>query len=960
MTEQQHPGATFLASMFGPSTVHPVFVCSLLNNEARGTEAVNERFVTTRNTDDIAGFARKWDRAGRGLFFCVSTLRPNARRRSKATLSELTGLHLDLDFKDVDASPDEVRRIVGHLMCLPSAVNASGHGLHLFWLFKEALEATPENVAETERLLDLLAQHLGGDPAAAEVSRLLRLPGTHNTKGGDQLEVTTEILRPLRYELIDLREWLELVPQPLIRRRPAVAGNGRDPNPWLEVARRQGYKPPVDVEQRLAAMQFQGAGDAAIHPTQLAVSASLLTHGSTLDEVVELLLAATRAAAGAAAGAAGERWNWQREERAIRDMCETWLEKHPDIGERGKLIEEPPPSELGADEWVLLRNLRALACSMRAQHSQEPEPELDLSEETKAAIRRIWSRLSYDDRKTLQTRKDFKGWAQEQEEPSEPAASTANEQSHLDPQPQEPEPAPGPQPQPTQPTTSSPTKARKHKRKVGSYTLAILVADGVIGSVRRDGHDLLLTAGELYVYGEGIWRAADAVWEQRLRVLAQEGAETLAFGGDTKLLLTAAWKRLKEHPGLYHPHVDWDASGKVALANGVLDLRTREFADQSPRYFLRRKLGVAYDPAAKAPQFAAFMARLFAERDPKARAALVELLQEFTGGTLCVPLLHREQRRALFLVGPSRTGKTELARLLARLVGSPVASPSVGQISERFGLACFFDATAWIRDDAVNEGDRLDPQRFKTIVTGEPIDIERKNRAAVRVALAIPVVLTANSLPASRDASDAVFNRSLVVDLTHVLDEQAAINVRRHLRVPHGVWLADFLFDREGPGIFNWALEGLDRLLKRGAFAIPETVEDAIQRFKDESNSVTEFARTMLEPASDTKVNRADLICAFHGWLKEEVGDEAKMHGARWLMPKLRSACPSAILRKMKGTRYLCGVKLTEEGLEYWYQQASAAGQSGRGSKGASALKKDVNQAWSPKKEEETSSELPF
>ena len=58
MSEQPHTGATFLASMFGPSTGDPVFVCSLLNNEAKGTETINERFVTTRNTDDIAGFAR--------------------------------------------------------------------------------------------------------------------------------------------------------------------------------------------------------------------------------------------------------------------------------------------------------------------------------------------------------------------------------------------------------------------------------------------------------------------------------------------------------------------------------------------------------------------------------------------------------------------------------------------------------------------------------------------------------------------------------------------------------------------------------------------------------------------------------------------------------------------------------------------------------------------------------------
>jgi hypothetical protein len=59
----------------------------------------------------------------------------------------------------------------------------------------------------------------------------------------------------------------------------------------------------------------------------------------------------------------------------------------------------------------------------------------------------------------------------------------------------------------------------------------------------------------------------------------------------------------------------------------------------------------------------------------------------------------------------------------------------------------------------------------------------------------------------------------------------------------------------------------------------------------------------------------------------------------------------------MKGTRYLCGVRLTDEALKHWYAQASAASQSGRGSKGASSLSKDVNQAWSPLTEREDADE---
>jgi hypothetical protein len=255
----EHPGAAFLAEMFGSSTDDPVFVCSLLNAEARDSEPVNERFVTTRQADDISGFASKWDRAGRGLYFCAATVKPTARRRSKETLSELNCLHADIDFKDTIEPPEEIRRIVGQLMLPPSKMNSTGHGLHLYWLFKEGIDATSANIADVERLLRLLCTHVGGDPAAAEVARLLRLPGSHNSKNGEWVEVTTEIDRNLRYTLDDLADWLEFV-SPVIHRR-ALKCNGVDTNPWLEVAARIGFKPPVDVEQRLTAMQFHGPGD---------------------------------------------------------------------------------------------------------------------------------------------------------------------------------------------------------------------------------------------------------------------------------------------------------------------------------------------------------------------------------------------------------------------------------------------------------------------------------------------------------------------------------------------------------------------------------------------------------------------------------------------------------------------------------------------------------------------------
>jgi AAA domain len=142
-------------------------------------------------------------------------------------------------------------------------------------------------------------------------------------------EVKTLVNSPARYELDDLEDWLaETSPVILRRSRPAIVSS--DTNPFLEFAKAQGFKPSIDVEKRLAGMSYMAGGDASVHGTQLSVSASLMRSGMIVDDAVALILEATK---GAAAGY-GERWNWKREERAIRKMCADWLVKHPAAPER--------------------------------------------------------------------------------------------------------------------------------------------------------------------------------------------------------------------------------------------------------------------------------------------------------------------------------------------------------------------------------------------------------------------------------------------------------------------------------------------------------------------------------------------------------------------------------------------------------------------------------------------------
>jgi hypothetical protein len=328
--------ADFIKAVFGQVTENPVWIQSLGNP---GSDE-SSRHIATRDMADIADFVTKLDHAGRGMYFCVSTI--DGARRVKENAAEMIGLHADIDFKDIDDSAADVDRKLAQARCRHSLVNATGNGRHAYWLFKETLIGAADNQARVETALKLLCDLFGADQAVTQCVALMRLPGTHNTKFGKSFEVITITDSGIRYDLDDLEEWLaEASPVILRKNRPAEVF---DNNHFLAAAKVNGFKPSIDVAKRLSGMSYMGGGDAAIHSTQLSVSASLLTGGMYTDDAVALILEATKGAA----GAYGERWNWKREEKAIRKMCADWLKKHPVTP--GRQAEAKAKAEAVADQ----------------------------------------------------------------------------------------------------------------------------------------------------------------------------------------------------------------------------------------------------------------------------------------------------------------------------------------------------------------------------------------------------------------------------------------------------------------------------------------------------------------------------------------------------------------------------------------------------------------------------------
>lgn len=90
----------------------------------------------------------------------------------------LTAFYADADDKTTDSNLERVRKLN------PSIIVRSGGGYHGYMILDTPLLVTDENRDDIKRTLKGIAKAVGSDPHVAELARVLRLPGTVNTKPG--------------------------------------------------------------------------------------------------------------------------------------------------------------------------------------------------------------------------------------------------------------------------------------------------------------------------------------------------------------------------------------------------------------------------------------------------------------------------------------------------------------------------------------------------------------------------------------------------------------------------------------------------------------------------------------------------------------------------------------------------------------------------------------------------------
>lgn len=301
----------------------------------------------------------------------------------------------------------------------------------------------------------------------------------------------------------------------------------------------------------------------------------------------------------------------------------------------------------------------------------------------------------------------------------------------------------------------------------------------------------------------------------------------------------------------------WPADETLSTASGLIhppsmpcDRRRRvEVQLLTPDFFSPNTLLYEFNARAKCPKWEKFLGNLWPGDQQS-----IDALQEWFGYCL---LPDTQQHKILMVVGPPRSGKGTIARVLRNVVGREnTAAPTLSGLSSNFGLSPLLGKTVGTISDA-RLGNRSDiaqiVERLLSISGEDALTIDRKHKEPVTVQLTIRFVILTNELPRFQDVSGALAHRFVILQLiTSWLGKE-------------DTKLTDKLLT-ELPGILNWSIRGLQRLRERGHFIQPEAGCELAHQLQDLASPVGSFVRDWCATDPGDCVACDDLYVAYKQW----------------------------------------------------------------------------------------------
>lgn len=263
----------------------------------------------------------------------------------------------------------------------------------------------------------------------------------------------------------------------------------------------------------------------------------------------------------------------------------------------------------------------------------------------------------------------------------------------------------------------------------------------------------------------------------------------------------------------------------IAFKNGIYNIATDQLEDFNPGIVITNKIDYEYDPTAYSEITDRTLDKL-ACNDETVRA----LLEEAIG--YCF-YRRNELRKCFILTGDKQNGKSTYLAMVEALLGRKnIASLDLKELGDRFKTAELVNKLANIGDDI---GDEFiaNPAIFKKLVSGNPVNVERKGTNPFDFGNFAKFLFSANNIPRIKDKSGAVMSRLIIIpfDARFTVDD------------PDFDPYIKYKLIQEEPMqyLINVGIAGLKRVLANRRFTTSQRVQKELEEYEENNNPILLF-----------------------------------------------------------------------------------------------------------------------
>lgn len=291
----------------------------------------------------------------------------------------------------------------------------------------------------------------------------------------------------------------------------------------------------------------------------------------------------------------------------------------------------------------------------------------------------------------------------------------------------------------------------------------------------------------------------------------------------------------------------------IVVNNGMVDWRNNLLLDWNPEYKTTVSFNIDYTPGAECPNFEKYLKEWLPEESVRM------VIQEFLGYCL-IP--NTNFRKALFLYGRGKNGKSMLVEFLQDFFGDLSATLSYDGLFQRFGPANLKDKLVNIYDDTTVSFTK-ETAIAKNLIAGGGISAEFKGKDHFQFKNTARFIFSSQETPRTSDNSVAWYDRWFFIKFPNSFrpSNKIKMEIQQNLR-------------KEKEGIFNWMLDGLRRLMQNDDFTASNTLAMYNTEYRSQNDSVTQFitslCATTAEDDTNVRISINDLYRVYLIWVEAE------------------------------------------------------------------------------------------